>query len=79
MKSAAVEDATEVLLGRSLLVGMDELEKGLADKLFCLLLEMTGKCGVEVDELEVGGEERPVWNVISEIPKGRARSRASRS
>ena len=60
MEGATVENAAEVLLGGGLLVGMYELEEGLADELFGLLLEMAGECGVEVDELEVGGEERPV-------------------
>lgn len=61
MKRSAFQDAAEVTFCRSLLIGVDERQQGLADELVGLLREMACEDGVEIQELELGGEERPVW------------------
>jgi len=61
MESAGVENAAEVRFCRRLFVWMDKGEEGFSDKKICLCVEMRGKNGIEVDELEFGREQGPVW------------------
>ena len=56
MQSLTLENTSEVLPRRFPLIGVHECKEGLADETVGLLLKMPGKYGVEVDELEVGGE-----------------------
>lgn len=66
MHGPAVEHIAEVLFCRRLFLWVDEVEEGLADEGACLLVEMIGEEGREVEEAEVGGEEGPVCRGQSE-------------
>lgn len=48
------------MLGRGLLVRMDEGQKRAADESACLVFEVVGKHRVQVEKLEAGGEQGPV-------------------
>lgn len=62
MEGAALEDIAEVVCGRGLLVGVDEIKERLADEVVGLIDEMVGEDGVEVEEVKIRGEEGPVWS-----------------
>ena len=49
------------MFGRLLLVGMDEIYKGLADEKVCLLSKVALQHRVEVQKIEVGGQECPIY------------------
>jgi hypothetical protein len=61
MQSLTLENTSEVLSRRLPLIGVHECEEGLADEIVGLFLKMPGEYRVEVDELEVGGEQGPIY------------------
>ena len=60
MQRLAIEDALQILLHCFPVIGVQQTEKGLPNETLGLILEMTGENGVEVDELQVGGEKGPI-------------------
>lgn len=63
-----VKHASEVVFRRGALIGVHEVEERLAEEQFGLLLEVGLQNGVEVDEIEGGGQHGPIcaWNVSLE-------------
>lgn len=61
MEGPAFQDTAQVLFGGLLFVGVDKIYKGLADEEVGLLSEMALQHRVEIQEVEVGGQECPVY------------------
>ena len=55
------ESLCEVSLGRGLFIWVDKVEEGLSDELICLIIEMVGEDRAQVDEVQIGGQQGPVW------------------
>lgn len=55
MEGSAVQDTTEVLFSRGLLIGMYERKERFSDEGVCLFFEVTGQDGVKINKLQVCG------------------------
>ena len=61
MESPTFQYASQVLFGRLLLIGVDEIYKSLANEKVSLFGEMALQHRVEVQKVEVRGQECPVY------------------
>ncbi len=62
MQCPTIQHRSEILLRRLLFLGMDVCQKGLAHEEVGLFTQMAGEDRVEVDKVQLRGEERPVWH-----------------
>ena len=61
MEGPTFQYASEILFGGFLLIGVDEIYKGLADEELSLFCEMALQHRVEIQKVEVRGQECPVY------------------
>jgi hypothetical protein len=61
MEGPTFQYASQILFGRLLLIGMDKIYKSLADEEVSLFSEVALQHRVEIQEVEVGGQECPVY------------------
>lgn len=61
MESPTFQHTSQVLFGRLLLIRVDKIYECLADEKFSLFSEVVLQHGVEIQKVEVGGQECPVY------------------
>jgi hypothetical protein len=60
VQGSAVQDPSQVVLCRTLLLRMDESKQRLPKEHARLLTQVAGEHRVEMEEAEVGGQQRPI-------------------